>query len=74
MDLSGRDMHLIKKALAIGVAAIEQQPEEFGVIRALSDQRDMKDLLDRIVDDGEMETYTRSAIIVMTGKVPGRQG
>ena len=39
-----RDLHLVKKALAIAVLAIERQP---GPLQSASDQHDMKVLLDR---------------------------
>lgn len=62
-----RDLHLVKKALAVAVLAIERQP---GPLQSSSDQRDMKLLLDRLTDDAEMEHYTRSAWIALTGATP----
>ena len=42
-EFTGRDLHLVKKALAIAVLAIERQP---GPFQSASDQSDMKALLD----------------------------
>ena len=65
-ELSGRDLHLVKKALAIATLAIEQQP---GPFQSSSDQADMKDLLDRMIDsDVELEHYARAARIAVTGE------
>ncbi|HUD92807.1 hypothetical protein [Sphingobium sp.] len=41
-----RDLHLVKKALCIGVLAIEQSPDS--AFKPESDLADMKDLLDRL--------------------------
>ncbi|MGH7022224.1 MAG: hypothetical protein ACREEB_01390 [Caulobacteraceae bacterium] len=61
-----RDLHLIKKALAIAVLAIERMPGEF---QSTSDQADMKALLDRLVtSDTEMAHYVRAARIAVSGK------
>jgi hypothetical protein len=38
-EFTGRDLHLVKKALAIAVLAIERQPRPF---QSASDQSDMK--------------------------------
>ena len=62
-----RDLHLVKKALAIAVLAIERQS---GPLRPGSDQHEMKLLLDRLTTDSEIEHYTRSAWIAVTGGVP----
>ena len=65
-EFVARDLHLVKKALAIAVLAIERQP---GPFRSASDQADMKALLDRlIVSDTELEHYARSARIAVTGE------
>jgi hypothetical protein len=65
-ELSGRDLHLVKKALAIATLAIERQP---GPFQSASDQTDMKHLLDRMIDsDVELEHYARAARIAVTGK------
>lgn len=64
-DFSLRDMHLIKKALAIAVLAIERQP---GPMQSTSDQIDMKELLDRLIpNNGELTMYQRAARIAVLG-------
>ena len=66
-ELAGRDLHLVKKALAIAVAAIERMPE--GPFRSDSDMADMKALLDTMIEsDNELAHYARSAHIALTGK------
>ena len=61
-----RDLHLVKKALAIAVLAIERQPAPF---QSASDQADMKALLDRLIaSDVELEHYARAARIAVTGE------
>jgi len=66
-ELSGRDLHLVKKALAISVLAIGRMPES--PFRSGSDMADMKDLLDRMIEsDVELEHYARAARIAVTGK------
>jgi hypothetical protein len=56
-ELRGRDLHLVKKALAIGVLAIERQPGQF---QPFSDQADMKALLGALIeDDVELQRYPR---------------
>jgi len=60
-----RDLHLVKKALAIAVLAIERQP---GPFQSFSDQADMKDLLDQLIEsDVELAHYARAARIAVTG-------
>ena len=44
-EISDREMHLVKKALAIAVLAIERQ---LGPFQSASDQADMTALLDRL--------------------------
>ncbi|HET6608948.1 MAG TPA: hypothetical protein VFG62_19900 [Rhodopila sp.] len=62
---TGRDLHLVKKALAIAVLAIERQP---GPFQSVSDQHDMKNLLgDLIESDTELAHYARAAKIAVTG-------
>ena len=62
---SDREMHLVKKALAIAVLAIELQP---GPFQSSSDQADMKAMLDRIIaSDDELAMYVRAAKIAVTG-------
>ncbi|WP_093085507.1 hypothetical protein [Sphingobium sp. AP50] len=68
-QITDRDLHLVKKALCLGIAVIEQQPE--GPFRPDSDAADMKDLADRLMeDDIELAHYLRSARLVLSGK-PG---
>ena len=63
---AGRELHLVKKALAIAVLAIERQP---GVFQSTSDMEDMKLLLDElIVSDTELTHYARAARIAVTGE------
>jgi hypothetical protein len=65
-EFKDRDLHLVKKALAIAVLAIERQP---GPFQSTSDQSDMKALLDRMIrGDVELEHYARAARIAVTGK------
>jgi hypothetical protein len=60
-----RDLHLVKEALAIAVLAIERQP---GPYQSFSDQDDMKDLLDQLIEsDVELAHYTRAARISVNG-------
>ena len=65
-EFKDRDLHLVKKALAIAVLAIARQP---GPFQSASDQSDMKALLDQLIEgDVEMEHYARAARIAVTGK------
>ena len=65
-ELAGRDLHLVKKALAVAVAAIERMPE--GPFRSDSDMADMKRLLDDIIEsDAELAHYARAARIAVRG-------
>jgi hypothetical protein len=65
-EFNGRELHLVKKALAIATLAIERQP---GPFQSSKDQRDMKGLLDRVIDsDIELEYYARAARIAVTGQ------
>jgi hypothetical protein len=65
-ELTVRDLHLIKKALAIAVLVIERQPGRF---QSKSDQRDMKALLDALIEnDTELEIYAHAARITVTGE------
>lgn len=67
-EITGRDLHLVKKALAIAVLAIERQP---GPFQSTSDQHDMKTLLDALIEsDTELAHYARAAVIAVTGE-PG---
>lgn len=66
-ELSGRNLHLIKKALAIAVASMERMPES--PFRSDSDVADMNTLLDEMVEsDVQLEFYARAALIAITGK------
>ncbi|MGY3404780.1 hypothetical protein ACVWZV_000893 [Bradyrhizobium sp. GM5.1] len=46
-EFTGRDLHLVKKALAIAVLTIEREP---GPFQSASDQSDMKTLLDDMIE------------------------
>ena len=66
-ELSGRKLHLVKKALAVAVASIDRMPE--GPFRPDSDMADMKALLDEMIEsDAELAHYARSARIAVTGR------
>ncbi len=65
-EFTGRELHLVKKALAIASLAIERRP---GPLQSASDQADMKALLDDLIEsDTELEHYARAAWIVITGE------
>jgi len=69
-EFRGRDLHLVKKALAIAVLAIERMP---GPFQSVSDMTDMKALLDQLIEsDVELEHYARAAYIAVTGEAPER--
>jgi hypothetical protein len=64
-EFVGRELHLVKKALAIATLAIERQP---GAFQSASDQADMKVMLDALIEsDTELEFYARAARIAVTG-------
>ncbi|WP_166143190.1 hypothetical protein [Methylosinus sp. RM1] len=64
-EFTGRDLHLVKKALAIAALTIEGQP---GPFQSNSDLSDIKALLDEIIDDdAELAYYTRAARIAVLG-------
>jgi hypothetical protein len=64
--LTGRDLHLVKKSLAIAALAIERMP---GPFQSGSDMSDMKALLDRLIEaDGELEHYATAARSAVTGE------
>jgi hypothetical protein len=64
--LDGRELHLVKKALAIAVLAIERQA---GPFQSMSDQADMKVMLDHLTrSDTELAHYARAARIAVTGE------
>ena len=62
-----RDLHLVKKALAIAVLAMERQT---GALQSSSDLHDMKLLLEHLASESELEHYTRAAWIAVTGTPP----
>jgi hypothetical protein len=65
-EFTGRELHLVKKALAIAVLAIERRP---GPFQSASDQADMKALLDQLMEsDTELASYVRAARIAVTGE------
>ena len=65
-EFTGRDLHLVKKALAIAVLAIDRQP---GPFQSASDQSDMKALLDDLIEnDTELAFYAHAARIAVTGE------
>ncbi|WP_191569043.1 hypothetical protein [Paracoccus yeei] len=66
LEFTGRELHLVKKSLAIAVLAIERQPGRF---QSASDQADMKALLDALIEnDAELAHYARSARVAVTGE------
>ena len=66
-ELSGRNLHLVKNALAIAVRSIENMPD--GPFRSDSDMTDMKALLDDMIEsDVELEHYAKAARIATTGR------
>ena len=67
-EFTDREMHLVKKALAIAALVIERQP---GPLQSTSDQSDMKTLLDELIkSDAELAHYARAAWIAVTGNAP----
>ena len=66
-EYNGRELHIIKRALAVALAALEKAPDtEF---RPNSDIADMKVLLGRMIrSDAELESVARSARLALTGK------
>lgn len=59
LTLSGRDLHIVARAFAIAVAAIEQASPRN---RPLSDLHDMKTMLGRLLEsDAHFETYINSS-------------
>ncbi len=64
-ELTGRDLHPVKKVLAIAVGTIERQP---GPFQLASDKSDMKTLLEGLIEnDTELAHYARAARIAVTG-------
>ncbi len=65
LEIDLRQLHLIKKALAIAVVAIEEKP---GPFQSGNDMLEMKGMLDELMsNDGELAHYMRSARIVYFG-------
>lgn len=65
-EFTGRHLHLVKKALTIAVLAIERQP---GPFQSVSDQHDMKALLDSLIErDMELAHHARAARTAVTGE------
>ena len=65
-EFTGRELHLVKKSLAIAVLAIDRQR---GPFQSESDQTDMKALLDELIEnDAELAHYARSARIAVIGE------
>jgi hypothetical protein len=63
-EFTGRDLHLVRKALAIAALAIERQP---GPFQSGSDSSDMKALLDEVIEsDTELAYHARAARIAVT--------
>ncbi len=63
--IAGRDLHLVKKALAISILVIERTD---GPFQSASDMEDMKRLLDGMIEgDVESAHYLRAARIAVTG-------
>ena len=66
-----RDLHLVKKALAVAILVMEHKG---GPFQSSNDILDMKLLLERLTDDVEFEHYTKAAWIAVTGKPPAEGG
>lgn len=56
-EFTGRDLDLVRKALAIAALAIDKQP---GLFHSGSDLRDMKALLDEIIENDTELAYDAS--------------
>jgi hypothetical protein len=64
-ELTGYDLSLLKRALAIAVAAIERAPPQF---KSVSTQYDMNELLGRLVEsDDELILYVDQAREIVGG-------
>jgi hypothetical protein len=71
-DVTGRDRHIILKALAIAIEAISAVPQKQ---QPLSDQDDMKKLLQAMApSDVELAVYQRSAHWVIHGQTSTPDG
>ncbi|AHE55042.1 hypothetical protein [Sphingomonas sanxanigenens] len=65
-ELSMRDLHVTRKALAIAILIIERDES---ALQSYSDMQDMKDLLSRLIEsDGELASYQRAARIAVDGR------
>lgn len=65
-EFTVRDLHLVKKALAIAVLAIDRMP---GPFQSGSDMTDLKGLLDQLIEsDVELDHYVHAARIAVTGE------
>jgi hypothetical protein len=65
VEFVDRQLHLVKKALAIATLAIERQQ---GPFQSVSDQADMKELLGQLIgSDTEMAFYQQAARIAVLG-------
>ena len=65
-EFEARQLHLVKKALAIAALAIDKQD---GPLKSASDQADMKALLGELIgSETELEHYLRAARIVVLGE------
>ena len=65
-EFEHRELHLVKKALAIAAPAMERQP---GPFQSTLDLADMKALLDRLIEsDGELAFYLKAARIAVSGE------
>ncbi|WP_309445411.1 hypothetical protein [Dyella sp.] len=62
-----RDLHLVKKALAISVLVLEHQS---GPHESSSDKFDMKLLLEHLTNTAELEHYLKAARIAVLGFPP----
>ena len=65
MNMSPRDMHLLKKAL---VTAIYVMDRTKGPFDSPGDLHDMKLLMECLTDNEEAEHYMRSAALSVTGR------
>jgi hypothetical protein len=71
IELTGREVHVLLKALVLAVKVIERQPY---YRRPESDCSDMKKLLDRLESDpAGLQVYTRSAFWILDGNVPSAE-
>lgn len=62
-----RDLHLVKKALAIAALVLERQA---GPLRSSDDLLDMKLLLERLTNTSELERYSKAARVAVMDLPP----